>query len=362
MVAALLKRCSFNVSTWGKHDQCFPQFETIAKDAGVSLRTVKNVLHRDVAGRMTYTYYGEDIGQYIDKFVRQVERRFRYSDRHCHMVRTSNLYTLAVIMPYVEADEPTVYAVFETKRSARDYLAAQARSGVMENNCTFTVGQSLPVYSSAKVALQDRNKNVEVTKEAISISARDNVGGVAIRNVITTQTGNEGTRVRESQERINIVEPNRISNHNESAAPRREVVDMPTEAVLSEREALYIDADVYAGPVIEDIALQRRDTNPRATRKHIVTAAVDAGATPEQIVDLAYLVRNRINRFNGHIVNPGAYYLSTFRNAIVEAKRSRWDVAHIAAVDEQRYKDKLQLQRAGSGRNVSGTRKRGITL
>lgn len=365
VVSSLLLYIWLNKTTWERREACWPSHATIARACGVSVRTVRRILHQDADDHFTYVYRGAAVGELIGQFVLAVERRRRWSAEHHRALRTSNRYRMAVIMPQVPGAVSTI--IYADKlaqvRAKRDAQAAAAEDAHAKQ---VAVGQynarpSCPPNSAAKLAAENP-RLLPPRPEGIHRSHEGGLGPVAIGKPDPQKP--QATNARpDPQPRTNRSDgeqpqSNRIATRDTPApggalgqtsaegAPAVIVTEappaVPAAAFLSEGEMRRVQADAVAGQAVEQFAREvMGDSNPRASRAIIITALADAATPLDKLIDALYLGRNRISRFQcagGHVVNRAAYFITTMRNVAREGRRLAYDFAkkdaaeHVAAV------------------------------
>lgn len=307
LIRALRSHCYYNRETGEVRTSCFPSLATIAQECGVSRRTVCRLLQRDSEGRF--------INRSLERFIRVIPRR-RYDAEGHRQVQTSNLYMVAMDDPPIPEDDALV------AEKERELAEAMKRSSECQSG---TPNAETERHSQRRdKTAQETSYSEAFTSNPISIDLQKEI--MPGRQKSRTSDGYEETEENESSKRV-ATRSNSIKSlsHSEDQFRRSSHPSKAQEAAAS---------------VLCSLLQEYGDTNAGIGAKIILKALIDAHAPDEKLIDLAYLGRARLRRFQmrgGRVENKAGYYVNLMRSLAKEAKRTHWDIARIEAEDVRRH-------------------------
>jgi hypothetical protein len=313
LIRALRSHCYYNRETGEVRTSCFPSLQTIADECGVSRRTVCRLLQRDKDGVF--------INRSLERFIRVIPRK-RYDAKGQRQVQTSNLYMVCMDDPCTPEDD---YLVELKERELEEAMrhTSECQSGTLKG-----VSDCHP-QSSAKTA-QEISSSKVVTTNPVSFDLHERLVESGQRN--TPFERYEEMRY-ESSERVGP-RTNRVESSKGSEDQFRR------SSHLSKEKMVLNEEQEAASSVIYSLLQEYGDENAGIGSKIILKALIDAHAPDEKLIDLAYLGRARLRRFQmrgGHVENKAGYFVNLMRSLAKEAKRRHWDVEQIEEEDKKQH-------------------------
>jgi hypothetical protein len=359
LVNVLRSHCYFDPRTGEQRDTCFPEAETLARECGLSRRTIFYLLKDPEMGR----------------FVKRIHRR-RYSPEHEREVQTSNLYLVSLDDPTVPADDHLVAekeaelqalaALADqtertdktTGRGTKDRSTTRCEHGRRPSECKFCTLNAVQLLHSqqgANSAHEIETLNESSLKEGVRRSPGAESFPVARMTIGTRQQDTATTEPQPGRHQGDGHTPpsDQIASPPQSSSgqtPTQGVgVALQGDALLQEDEARLAHVDAIAGNLLYDLFSAHAAAAPENGIRTIVKALVQAQVPDGVISPLIYLARDRMYwRAGGEPVgNWAGYFIEVTRNLITEASQSRlgrkaWNIAAIRARDEQKQRRKRE--------------------
>ena len=346
-IQVMRDQCYYNAQTGEVRNTCFPEVATLAGKCGVSRATIFRLLARDDEGRF--------INPSLGRFLKIIRRR-RYDPELQREVQTSNLYLVAMDDPVVPEDDELLaekeaeIAAIVAMEAAEEEKRKHRRKSESHFETPNTVANCDP-DSSRKLRHEK-----STPKEKLTLSGdiprstpKDTL------HIAHTAIGNELQNPDLQTQAYTAWSPNKTSDSIETdpiGSERKRKISGGTpyqgvvsSEILTEREIKLIQAEEEAGGVIASILEELGDANVPTGVHIILNALVGADAPEDALVPLAYLGRDRLNRFRyrgGQVENKPGFYTNLMRNLAYEAKAASWDVERMQAKDLARHNKALE--------------------
>jgi hypothetical protein len=367
LIKAIRGYCSYKVKEG--EAMCYPSEEKLAQACGVTRRTIINWLVRVRPGEEEQfpDYEVGDFchrrhGKALQQFLRIAPQRRYVPAAHCSY-KAEHHYFICMDDPPVPEDIPLIRARArelaiahlerqqeEQEREARrqECEARAARATFGPGNCTHNNVQNFPPQQWEKIA-QDRLFSPPLFTTDSRRSAQEEERAVQALQSTRASDIHQASGTRDEED-ARCATP--VSKSNGATAlgaedgfRRTAPLDEEEARRREEREQALEAAYEAAGGVVYALLEEWGDTNAAGGTRNVLSSLVAAGAPPVQMVDLAYLARDRVRAFvlrGGRILDtPVGFYITTLANLAKEARRKGWNLEQIAATDRRRHERAL---------------------
>jgi hypothetical protein len=381
LIKAIRGHCSYKVKDG--EEMCYPSEETLAKECGVTRRTIINWLAREQGcdaacgscerckkrGQFCHKRHGEALQQFL-----RIKPQLRYDPKGHRSVRTSHHYFIRMDDPPVPEDVPLIWAKArelamqaqerqtqererEARRQEMEAKAARAAS-FGPGNCTYNNVKNGPSQQCETVA-QDRLSSTSLFNTDFHRSTQG--GERAVKAIQSNQVvaNHQTNRTKNKEDRSGTAS---ASPSNIASAQRDEDLFRCTASLADEdqeqEDARFQGAWEAAGGIISSLLEEYGDASAVARRDafKVLRAYLALGAPIERIGPLAYLAKDRVTAFKmrgGRILKTEAgFYVSTVCNLAHEARKKGWDVERIRKADQAKPGQKQEQHRQGTHRTA----------
>ena len=367
LIKALRGHCSYDIKAG--EAMCYPSEETLARECGVTRRTILNWLKREQGckaacgscercrrkGQFCHPRHGDA----LQKFLR-IKGELRYDPVGKRAVKTSNRYFIRMDDPPIPEDEPLIWAkarelaveylehqAEEQDRDARrqEFQARAVRAAASgDEGFTYNNVKKMPAQQWEKRTQDRLFSTPQLNTDSHRSEPREMNAAQAIRNT-KKQATNQANRTKDEEDEARTASTTishiASAQHPEDLFRHAAPSDEEEERRREERETALAAASEAAGGVIYSLLEELGDAHAASGTRNVLSFLVAAGAPPVQMPDLAYLARDRVRAFvlrGGHILNtPVGFYITTLCNLAQEARRKGWKLDKIAAADRRRH-------------------------